>query len=171
MNKGANSRLGWTKYSDLYETVHLSLDFISLCLQLTGAKCGKGLLYIDMYVFQTESSGVGEAILDFIEWFHSTDFGKRYVSYTYSLCRQEGVILLFCIQSPSDYDIQGLCRIWDSNQSKSVLEYAHKLFHRSLSKFPISWKRARPEKRHVDSFPWSWVKGCVSETICLVILF
>ena len=110
MNKGTNSRLGWTKYSDLYETVHPSLDLISLCL-FTGAKCGKGLLYIDMYVFLTGSSGVGEAILDFIEWFHSTDFGKRYVRYTYSLCRQEGVILLFGIQSPSDYDIQGLCRI------------------------------------------------------------
>ena len=85
-----------------------------------------------MYVFLTESSGVGEAILDFIEWFHSTDFGKRYVSYTYSLCRQEGVILLFGIQSPSDYDIQGLRQIWDSGQGKSVLEYWYNLFHRSL---------------------------------------
>ena len=34
--KGTNSRLGWTKYSDLYEIVHPSLDLISLCL-LTGA--------------------------------------------------------------------------------------------------------------------------------------
>ena len=36
VNKGTNSRLGWTKYSDLYEIVHPSLVFISLCL-LTGA--------------------------------------------------------------------------------------------------------------------------------------
>ena len=35
VNKGTNSRLGWTKYSDLYEIVHLSLDLISLSL-LTG---------------------------------------------------------------------------------------------------------------------------------------
>ena len=32
VNKGTNSRLGWTKYSDLYEIVHPSLVFISLCL-------------------------------------------------------------------------------------------------------------------------------------------
>ena len=36
VNKGTNSRLGWTKYSDLYEIVHPSLVLISLCL-LTGA--------------------------------------------------------------------------------------------------------------------------------------
>ena len=35
VNKGTNSRLEWTKYSDLYETVHPSLVLISLCL-LTG---------------------------------------------------------------------------------------------------------------------------------------
>ena len=43
VNKGTNSRLGWTKYSDLYEIVHPSLVLISLCL-LTGAECGKGLI-------------------------------------------------------------------------------------------------------------------------------
>jgi len=36
VNKGTNSRLGWTKYSDLYEIVYPSLVLISLCL-LTGA--------------------------------------------------------------------------------------------------------------------------------------
>ena len=36
VNKGTNSRFRWTKYSDLYEIVHLSLVLISLCL-LTGA--------------------------------------------------------------------------------------------------------------------------------------
>ena len=36
VNKGTHSRLGRTKYSDLYETVHPSLVLISLCL-LTGA--------------------------------------------------------------------------------------------------------------------------------------
>ena len=36
VNKGIKSRLGWTKYSDLYEIVHPSLGLISLCL-LTGA--------------------------------------------------------------------------------------------------------------------------------------
>ena len=30
VNKGTNSRLGWTKYSDLYEIVHPSLVLISL---------------------------------------------------------------------------------------------------------------------------------------------
>ena len=35
VNKGTNSRLEWTKYSDLYEIVHPSLVLISLCL-LTG---------------------------------------------------------------------------------------------------------------------------------------
>ena len=50
VNKGTNSRLGWTKYSDLYEIVQPNLVLISLCL-FTGAECGKGLLYIDMYVF------------------------------------------------------------------------------------------------------------------------
>ena len=29
VNKGIKSRLGWTKYSDLYEIVHPSLGFIS----------------------------------------------------------------------------------------------------------------------------------------------
>ena len=43
VNKGTESRLGWTKYGDLYEIVHPSLDLIFLCL-LTGAECGKGLL-------------------------------------------------------------------------------------------------------------------------------
>ena len=32
INKGTNSRLGWTKCSDLYEIVHPSLVLISLCL-------------------------------------------------------------------------------------------------------------------------------------------
>ena len=36
VNEGTNSRFRWTKYSDLYETVHLSLILISMCL-LTGA--------------------------------------------------------------------------------------------------------------------------------------
>ena len=36
VNKGTNSRLGWTKYSDLYEIVQPSLVLISLCL-FTGA--------------------------------------------------------------------------------------------------------------------------------------
>ena len=36
VNKRTNSRLWWTKYSDLYEIVHLSLVLISLCL-FTGA--------------------------------------------------------------------------------------------------------------------------------------
>ena len=31
INKGTNSRLGWTKYSDLYEIVHPSLILISSC--------------------------------------------------------------------------------------------------------------------------------------------
>ena len=35
-NKGTNSRLRRTKYSDFYEIVHLSLVLISLCL-LIGA--------------------------------------------------------------------------------------------------------------------------------------
>ena len=43
VNKGIKSRLRWTKYSDLYEIVQLSLDLIFLCL-LTEAECGKGLL-------------------------------------------------------------------------------------------------------------------------------
>ena len=43
VNKGTNSRIGWTEYSNLYEIVHPSVDFISLCL-LTGAECKKGLL-------------------------------------------------------------------------------------------------------------------------------
>ena len=41
VNKGIKSRLGWTNYSDLYETIYPSLDLISLCL-LTGAECAKG---------------------------------------------------------------------------------------------------------------------------------
>ena len=40
-NKGTNSRLRWTKYSDLYEPVQPNLDLMSLCL-LTGPECGKG---------------------------------------------------------------------------------------------------------------------------------
>ena len=36
VNKGTNSRLRWTKYSDLYEIVQPSLVLISLCL-LIGA--------------------------------------------------------------------------------------------------------------------------------------
>ena len=36
VNKGTNSKLEWTKYSDLYEIVHPSLVLVSLCL-LTGA--------------------------------------------------------------------------------------------------------------------------------------
>ena len=36
VNEGTNSRLEWTKYSDLYEIVHPSLVFMSLCL-LPGA--------------------------------------------------------------------------------------------------------------------------------------
>ena len=43
VNKGTNSRLGWTKYSDLCEIVHPSLILISLCF-LIGAECGKGAL-------------------------------------------------------------------------------------------------------------------------------
>ena len=42
VNKGIKSRLRWTKHSDLYEILHLSLDLNFLCL-LTGAECGKGL--------------------------------------------------------------------------------------------------------------------------------
>ena len=42
VNKGINSRLVLTTYSDLYKIIQSSLNFISLCL-LTGAKCGKGL--------------------------------------------------------------------------------------------------------------------------------
>ena len=42
VNKGTKSKLGWTKYSDFYGTVHPNLEVISLCL-LNGAECGKGL--------------------------------------------------------------------------------------------------------------------------------
>ena len=49
VTKGTNSRLGWTKYSDLYELGHPSLVLISLCL-LTGAYCGKGLLVLLMAI-------------------------------------------------------------------------------------------------------------------------
>ena len=42
VNKGTKSRLGWTKYSDFYGTVHPNFDVISLCLVI-GAECGKGL--------------------------------------------------------------------------------------------------------------------------------
>ena len=46
VNKGINSRVGWTKHSDLYEIVYpRSLDLISSCL-LTGAECGKGQLIV-----------------------------------------------------------------------------------------------------------------------------
>ena len=41
VNKGIKSRLGWTNYSDLYETIYPSLDLISFRL-LTGAECAKG---------------------------------------------------------------------------------------------------------------------------------
>ena len=34
VNKGTNSRLRWTKYSDLYEIIHPSLDLVSLCRSL-----------------------------------------------------------------------------------------------------------------------------------------
>lgn len=40
VNKHINSRLRWTKYNDLYETIFLSLGLISLCL-LTGAESSK----------------------------------------------------------------------------------------------------------------------------------
>jgi len=43
VNKGTNLRLGWTKYSDWYETIYPGLDLIYLCL-LTGADCGEGVL-------------------------------------------------------------------------------------------------------------------------------
>ena len=46
VNKGTNLRLGWTKYSDWYETIYPSLDLISLCL-LTGAECEKAVLATD----------------------------------------------------------------------------------------------------------------------------
>ena len=36
VNKGTNLRLGWTKYSDLYEIVHPSLVLISLCFLIGG---------------------------------------------------------------------------------------------------------------------------------------
>ena len=40
VNKGTNSRLGWTKYSDFHEIVHPSLVLISLCF-LTERNAGK----------------------------------------------------------------------------------------------------------------------------------
>ena len=40
VNRGIKSRLGWTKYIDLYEIVHPSLDLIFLRL-LTGAEALK----------------------------------------------------------------------------------------------------------------------------------
>ena len=43
VNKGIKSSHGWTKYNDLYEIVHPSLNLIFLCL-LTAVECGKGLL-------------------------------------------------------------------------------------------------------------------------------
>ena len=43
VNKGTNSRLGLTKYSNLYETVPPSLVLVSLCV-LSGVECWKGLL-------------------------------------------------------------------------------------------------------------------------------
>ena len=49
VNKGIKSRLGWTKYSDLYEIVHPSLDLIFLCL-LTEAECGKVFWRISMWI-------------------------------------------------------------------------------------------------------------------------
>ena len=45
VNKGTNSRLGWTTYSDLYEIVQLHLNLISLRL-LTRAERRKGLFGI-----------------------------------------------------------------------------------------------------------------------------
>ena len=47
VNKGIKSRLGWTKHSDLYEILLLSLDLNFLCL-LTGAECGKGLYLVHL---------------------------------------------------------------------------------------------------------------------------
>ena len=44
VNKGIESRLGSTKYSDLYEIVNLSVNLIFLCL-LTGAECKKALVF------------------------------------------------------------------------------------------------------------------------------
>ena len=44
VNRGTKLRLGWTKYIDLYEIVHPSLDLIFLRL-LTGAECVKGLYW------------------------------------------------------------------------------------------------------------------------------
>ena len=52
VNKGIKSRLGWTKYSDLYEIVHQSLDLISSCL-LTGEECRKGLFALSLKTFLT----------------------------------------------------------------------------------------------------------------------
>ena len=43
VNKDTNPRLGWTKYSDLYEIVHPSLVLIYFCL-LTWEEHRKGLL-------------------------------------------------------------------------------------------------------------------------------
>ena len=40
VNKGTNSRLGWTKYSHLYGIVHLGLDCISLFFR-NGAEWGQ----------------------------------------------------------------------------------------------------------------------------------
>ena len=50
VNKGIKSRHGWTKYNDLYEIVHPSLNLIFLCL-ITGVDCGKGLLGKKVMIF------------------------------------------------------------------------------------------------------------------------
>ena len=51
VNKCTNSRLEWTKYSDLFEIVHPSLVLIFLCL-LTGAECGKVGVVIPFFILQ-----------------------------------------------------------------------------------------------------------------------
>ena len=43
VNKGIKSRLGWTKHSDLYEILHLSLDLIFFVCSL---KRNAGKVYI-----------------------------------------------------------------------------------------------------------------------------
>ena len=45
VNKGTNPRLGCIKFTDLYETVHPSVNLSSLCLP-TGVKCGKEVCYL-----------------------------------------------------------------------------------------------------------------------------
>ena len=50
VNKGIKSRLGRTKFSDLYEIVHPSLDLITSYF-LTGEECGKGLFAFSYKTF------------------------------------------------------------------------------------------------------------------------